>query len=78
MVEMCYKHDLKLLTYGTLVSDVNNDINAKLVNEIAKCGGFLSDQYLGAHEPDYTSKSLTPSQRKVRKKLQIYYLYKDY
>ncbi|CAE6481359.1 unnamed protein product [Rhizoctonia solani] len=46
MVDVCAKHDLKLLTYGTL------------------CGGFLSDKYLGASEPDFKSVSLTPSQRK--------------
>ncbi|KAF8701556.1 Aldo kereductase, partial [Rhizoctonia solani] len=46
MVDVCAKHGLKLLTYGTL------------------CGGFLSDKYLGASEPDFKSASLTPSQRK--------------
>ncbi|KAJ1301820.1 hypothetical protein OPQ81_009048 [Rhizoctonia solani] len=46
MVDVCAKHGLKLLTYGTL------------------CGGFLSDKYLGASEPDFNSASLTPSQRK--------------
>ena len=32
---------------------------------VRKCGGFLSDQWLGKEEPDLYSGSLTPSQRKV-------------
>lgn len=46
MADVCEKHNLKLLTYGTL------------------CGGFLSDKWFGAPEPDLYSGNLTPSQRK--------------
>ncbi|KDQ49459.1 hypothetical protein JAAARDRAFT_143408 [Jaapia argillacea MUCL 33604] len=46
MGDVCEKHGLKLLTYGTL------------------CGGFLSDRWLDAAEPDLYSGQLTPSQRK--------------
>lgn len=46
MAGVCEKHNVKLLTYGTV------------------CGGFLSDSWLHAAEPDLYSSSLTPSQRK--------------
>jgi len=46
MADVCRKHDMKLLTYGTL------------------CGGLLSDQYLGAPEPDPYDSSMNPSKRK--------------
>ncbi|CAA7261300.1 unnamed protein product [Cyclocybe aegerita] len=46
MADICEKHGLKLLTYGTL------------------CGGFLTDKWLGEHEPSFYSNDLTPSQRK--------------
>ncbi|KAM0456924.1 hypothetical protein ACHAPV_006899 [Trichoderma viride] len=50
MGSACEKHDIKLLTYGTLV----------------KCGGFLADKWLGKAEPDVYDGSITPSQRKVK------------
>ncbi|KAG8806861.1 hypothetical protein FRC17_004762, partial [Serendipita sp. 399] len=52
MAEVCRRHGLKLLTYGTL------------------CGGFLSDKWLGAPEPNRYHEEptlrdpLTPSQKK--------------
>lgn len=46
MADVCEKHNVKLLTYGTL------------------CGGFLSDTWLGAAEPDLYTGNVTPSQRK--------------
>ncbi|KAJ7166973.1 NADP-dependent oxidoreductase domain-containing protein [Mycena filopes] len=46
MTDVCARHGVKLLTYGTL------------------CGGFLSDAWLGAAEPDLYAGRLTPSQRK--------------
>ncbi|KAF7975979.1 hypothetical protein HWV62_8128 [Athelia sp. TMB] len=36
----------------------------KLLTYGTLCGGFLSDKYLGAPEPDFASPALTPSQRK--------------
>jgi len=35
-----------------------------------QCGGFLSEQWLGKAEPDTYADHLTPSQRKVRIRVQ--------
>ncbi|KAJ7683442.1 NADP-dependent oxidoreductase domain-containing protein [Mycena rosella] len=48
MTDVCARHGVKLLTYGTLAS----------------CGGFLADRWLGQPEPDLYAGNLTPSQRK--------------
>lgn len=71
MADVCERHGVKLLTYGTLVSrraaraqpDRRTHHTAPAARQ---CGGFLADQWLGQPEPDLYSGKLTPSQRKVR------------
>jgi len=64
MADVCERHNIKLLTYGTLASplplkrDATPDSNDQ-------CGGFLSDKWLNQPEPDLYAGELTPSQRKV-------------
>ncbi|KAK8065779.1 hypothetical protein PG997_012526 [Apiospora hydei] len=68
MGELCQKHDIKLLTYGTLVSVASNqnDISSchLLMTSSWQCGGFLAEKWLGRAEPDLYDESITPSQRK--------------
>jgi hypothetical protein len=68
MGEVCLKENIKLLTYGTLVRTL--PLRSYLFPLRAntcdfKCGGFLSDKWLGAPEPGLYDQSITPSQRKV-------------
>ena len=65
MAEVCRKYEIKLVTYGTFVSE--------LPCIIAKwqCGGFLSDRWVGVDEPDIYSGGLNTSQRKVSRVTRI-------
>ena len=65
MEDVCREYDIKLLTYGTLVSSC---FLAPLNDSSPwQCGGFLSEKYLDVKIPDIYSETrpLTPSQRKV-------------
>jgi hypothetical protein len=70
MGDVCEKHNVKLLTYGTLVSPVNltnvpvADLRSS-PSTAEQCGGFLSDRWLNKPEPDAYDGKMTPSQRKV-------------
>ena len=71
MAHVCEKHNLKMLTYGTLVRLLHQPITpvshcGPHSSPQLQCGGFLADKWLGAAEPDPYSGNLTPSQRKVR------------
>ena len=70
MADVCEKHNLKLLTYGTLVGsrDMTDSVS---YSHDPQCGGFLADRWLNVAEPDLYSGSLTPSQRKVSKTLTV-------
>lgn len=65
----CQKYDVKLLTYGTLVSVDPNPAaysgKHKLILSLPQCGGFLAEKWLGQAEPNLYEESITPSQRKV-------------
>lgn len=64
MADVCERHGLKLLTYGTLVSASFRDEFA--ISQVPlQCGGFLADKWLKQPEPDLYAANLTPSQRKV-------------
>jgi hypothetical protein len=65
MGAVCEKHDVKLLTYGTLVCSYHQTypLNYTLTNQ---CGGFLAEKWLGKAEPGLYDSEITPSQRKVR------------
>ena len=63
---MCQKHNLKLLTYGTLVSETRRMLLPQIAHLDRQCGGFLADQWIGLPEPDPYGDKLSPSQRKVR------------
>lgn len=72
MAHVCEKHNLKLLTYGTLVRHLHQTLRIRISSQSysssytqLQCGGFLADKWLGAPEPDPYSGNLTPSQRKV-------------
>jgi hypothetical protein len=65
MAEVCRKYDMKLLTYGTLVRYPSIRNSHEVPTSTVQCGGLLSDQYLGASEPDPYDSSMTPSKRKV-------------
>ena len=67
IIDVCERHGLKLLTYGTLMSC---DRFCKFTQSVwltlwCQCGGFFGWQVLGALEPDSYADNLTPSQRKV-------------
>lgn len=64
MTDVCERHNIKLLTYGTLASSLPMKCCATPDNN-NQCGGFLSDKWLGQSEPDLYAGDLTPSQRKV-------------
>jgi aryl-alcohol dehydrogenase-like predicted oxidoreductase len=78
MADVCEKHNIKLLTYGTFVrislysyrlpaiffSSLNSWSSASHFPS-GQCGGFLADAWLDRPEPDPYSGALTPSQRKV-------------
>lgn len=70
MGSACEEHNIKLLTYGTLVSSPVETVPyvtaSTLTNLPNKCGGFLADKWLGKPEPDIYDGSITPSQRKVK------------
>ncbi|KAK7967279.1 uncharacterized protein PG986_001556 [Apiospora aurea] len=65
---LCQKHNIKLLTYGTLVSVVSNQnlIHSchLLMTSSWQCGGFLADKWLERPEPELYDEAITPSQRK--------------
>lgn len=65
MGTVCEAHDVKLLTYGTLVSP-NNRSFVLGTNWKRQCGGFIAEKWLDKPEPDLFSDGITPSQRKVR------------
>lgn len=66
MADVCQRHGVKLLAYGTLVGLCpTRDTHSHKPTSHIQCGGFLADKYLNAPEPDLYSGSLTPSQRKV-------------
>ena len=66
MADVCQRHGVKLLAYGTLVGLCpTRDPHSHKPTSHIQCGGFLADKYLNAPEPDLYSGSLTPSQRKV-------------
>lgn len=70
MADVCEKHNVKLLTYGTLVRIqfffyCCMVLTSRRPRTFPQCGGFLADQWLGVSEPDLYSGDLTPSQRKV-------------
>jgi len=66
MADVCERHDLKLLTYGTLVGGSVFLLVSSGHDIVSQCGGFLADKWLNEPEPDLYSGNLTPSQRKVR------------
>lgn len=70
MSDVCEKHGVKLLTYGTLVSTAGPPYFTNL--HLLQCGGFLSDQWLDKPEPDLYADNLTPSQRKVRRPFHLH------
>lgn len=68
MADVCKRHNIKLLTYGTLVNIPFFLILVTSPN-FPQCGGFLSDKWLYAPEPmRYHEEGgrdlLTPSQKK--------------
>lgn len=69
MDEVCKKHNIKLLTYGTLVRVYlfRHLIFGSIFidHHPHQCGGFLADEWLGKPEPGAYENSMTPSQRKV-------------
>lgn len=67
MADVCEKHDLKLLVYGTLVGCASTfkSFTTITLTLVPQCGGFLSDTWLSQPEPAKYDSSLTPSQRKV-------------
>ena len=78
MVHVCRKHNLRLLTYGTLVSSVPFFLEPQLHSKAMtpscnleltyypQLGGFLSEKWLNTPYPDpySTTNPLTPSRRK--------------
>lgn len=67
MADACSRHDIKLLTYGTLVSLSDIYRQATTNNSFPQCGGFIADKWLSQPEPDVYDTNITPSQRKVSK-----------
>lgn len=68
MADVCERHDVKLLTYGTLVSHIRCDAGSAVAHlHPLQCGGFLADKWLDQPEPDLYAGDLTPSQRKASK-----------
>ena len=65
MADVCEKHNVKLLTYGTLVGPRKRLRHRTNTYAFRQCGGFLADKWLGVPEPDLYGGNLTPSQRKV-------------
>jgi hypothetical protein len=76
MADVCEKHNIKLLTYGTFVRIAFPALHIlplyrlplfrhKTYVPSQQCGGFLADAWLDRPEPDPYSGALTPSQRKV-------------
>lgn len=68
MGEVCIHHNVKLLTYGTLVRKILPsipDIPKSPHPDINQCGGFLAEKWLQKPEPDLYGTEITPSQRKV-------------
>ena len=71
MADVCKRHGVKLLTYGTLVRLFYVCPRASIVDfYFLQCGGFLSDKWLYAPEPNRYHEEptlrdpLTPSQKK--------------
>ncbi len=67
MEAVCQQFGVKLLTYGSLVSEPNNLPSHSCHSCGTQCGGFLSRGWLGKEAPEIYSDQfkLTPSQRKV-------------
>lgn len=71
MADVCKRHGVKLLTYGTLVRLFSTCPRVSTVDShFLQCGGFLSDKWLYAPEPNRYHEEptlrdpLTPSQKK--------------
>jgi hypothetical protein len=76
MADVCEKHNIKLLTYGTFVRIAPAPASPSGLSyypPVGKCGGFLADAWLDRPEPDPYSSALTPSQRKVRSFLLFFF-----
>ena len=71
MAESCLKHNVKLLTYGSLVS-LRHDLQKAHTYPHLQCGGFLADKWFGQPSPTLFDQQMTPSHRKYFEMITIW------